>query len=216
LAGKHVVVTAGPTHEDIDPVRYIGNRSSGKMGFAVAEAAARAGARVTLVAGPVNLETPAGVHRENVRGAREMLDAVMKLVTGADVFIGVAAVADYTPESPAARKVKKGPSRLNLELVSTPDIVAAVAALENRPFTVGFAAETENLRENALEKLSRKRLDMIAANRVGQDGLGFESENNEILILTPGGDKDLGKGSKQQLARLLIDEVVARIKGLDV
>jgi len=216
LAGKHVVVTAGPTHEDIDPVRFIGNRSSGKMGFAVAEAAARAGARVTLVAGPVNLETPAGVRRVNVRGAREMLDAVMKQVVGADVFIGVAAVADYTPETPAASKFKKGPSRLSLELVSTPDIVAAVAALENRPFTVGFAAETENLRENALEKLSRKRLDMIAANRVGQGGQGFESEQNEILILTPGGDKDLGKGSKQQLARLLIEEVVARLKGMNV
>ncbi len=216
LAGKHVVVTAGPTHEDIDPVRYIGNRSSGKMGFAVAEAAARAGARVTLVAGPVNLETPTGVHRVNVRGAREMLDAVMKQVIGADVFIGVAAVADYTPETPAASKLKKGPSKLNLELVSTPDIVAAVAALENRPFTVGFAAETENLRENALEKLSRKRLDMIAANRVGQGGQGFESENNEILILVPGEDKDLGKGSKRQLARLLIEEVVARLKGMNV
>jgi phosphopantothenoylcysteine decarboxylase/phosphopantothenate--cysteine ligase len=215
LTGKHVVVTAGPTHEDIDPVRYIGNRSSGKMGFAVAEAAARAGARVTLVAGPVNLETPAGVHRVNVRGAREMLDAVMKEAAGADVFIGVAAVADYTPESPLDRKVKKGPSRLNLELVSTPDIVASVAALEGRPFTVGFAAETENLKENALEKLSRKRLDMIAANRVGQSGRGFDSDENEILILVPGGEKDLGKGSKQRLARLLIEEVVAQLKGMD-
>jgi phosphopantothenoylcysteine decarboxylase/phosphopantothenate--cysteine ligase len=215
LAGKHVVVTAGPTHEDIDPVRYIGNRSSGKMGFAVAGAAALAGARVSLVAGPVNLDTPAGVHRVNVRSACEMRDAVMDLAVSADVFIGVAAVADYTPGHPENRKIKKGASRLNLELVSTPDIVAGVAALENRPFTVGFAAETDNLREHALEKLSRKRLDMIAANRVGQSGLGFESEHNEILILVPGGETDLGKGSKQHLARLLIEEIAARINGVD-
>jgi phosphopantothenoylcysteine decarboxylase/phosphopantothenate--cysteine ligase len=215
LAGKHVVVTAGPTYEDIDPVRFIGNRSSGKMGFAVAEAAALAGARVSLVAGPVNLETPAGVDRINVRGARDMRDVVMGQVTSADVFIGVAAVADYTPGRPAARKIKKGASKLKLDLVSTPDIVTEVAALENRPFTVGFAAETENLRENALEKLSRKRLDMIAANRVGQSGLGFESENNEILILVPGGEKHLGKGSKQELARLLVAEVIARLKVTD-
>jgi phosphopantothenoylcysteine decarboxylase/phosphopantothenate--cysteine ligase len=215
LAGKHVLVTAGPTHEDIDPVRYIGNRSSGKMGFAVAKAAAIAGARVSLVAGPVNLETPAGVHRVDVRGALEMRDAVMELAVSADVFIGVAAVADYTPGHPENHKIKKGASKLNLELVSTPDIVAGVAALENRPFTVGFAAETGNLREYALEKLSRKRLDMIAANRVGQSGLGFESEYNEILLLVPGGEKDLGKGSKQHLARLLVEEIAARIKGVD-
>jgi phosphopantothenoylcysteine decarboxylase/phosphopantothenate--cysteine ligase len=215
LTGKHVVVTAGPTHEDIDPVRYIGNRSSGKMGFAVAEAAALAGARVSLVAGPVNLETPAGVHRMDVRGACEMRNVVMELAASADVFIGVAAVADYTPGHPADRKIKKGASKLKLELVSTPDIVAEVAALDNRPFTVGFAAETEKLREYALEKLSRKRLDMIAANQVGQSGSGFESEYNEILILVPGGEKNLGKGSKRHLAQLLIEEVVARLKGVD-
>jgi phosphopantothenoylcysteine decarboxylase/phosphopantothenate--cysteine ligase len=215
LAGNRVLVTAGPTLEDIDPVRYIGNRSSGKMGFAVAEAAARAGAQVTLVAGPVNLETPPGVHRLNVRGAAEMRDVVIEQADSADVFIGVAAVADYTPESAAAGKIKKGASRLQLDLVSTPDIVAEVAALENRPFTVGFAAETENLRDNALEKLSRKRLDMIAANRVGQTGLGFESEENEILVLTASGEKHLGKGSKRELARRLIEEVAARLKVID-
>jgi len=198
LEGKRVVVTAGPTFEDIDPVRYIGNRSSGKMGFAVAAAAAAAGADVSLVAGPVKLDTPAGVQRTDVRSAGEMRDAAIQLASSADIFIAVAAVADYTPARPAAQKIKKGLSRQKLDLVSTPDIVAEVAALENGPFTIGFAAETEKLKEHAFEKLSRKRLDMIAANRVGQDNSGFESENNEILLLTPDGEKHLGKGSKQQ------------------
>jgi len=212
LQGRTVVVTAGPTYEDIDPVRYIGNRSSGKMGFAVAQAAAVAGARVSLVAGPVGLETPAGVRRINVRGAVEMRDVAVRLAASADIFISVAAVADYTPASPAPQKIKKGVPRQKLDLVSTPDIVAEVAALEDGPFTIGFAAETENLRQHALEKLSRKRLDMIAANRVGQDGSGFESENNEILILTPDGETDLGKGSKRYLAQLLLEEAAKRLK----
>jgi len=215
LEGKRVVVTAGPTFEDIDPVRYIGNRSSGKMGFAVAAAAAAAGANVSLVAGPVKLDTPAGVQRTDVRSAGEMRDAAIQLASSADIFIAVAAVADYTPARPAAQKIKKGLSRQKLDLVSTPDIVAEVAALENGPFTIGFAAETEKLKEHAFEKLSRKRLDMIAANRVGQDNSGFESENNEILLLTPDGEKHLGKGSKQQLAGLLIEEVAARLKGIE-
>jgi phosphopantothenoylcysteine decarboxylase/phosphopantothenate--cysteine ligase len=183
------------------------------MGFAIAAAAAAAGADVGLVAGPVKLETPAGVERTDVRGAQEMRDAAVQLASSADIFIGVAAVADYTPARPAAQKIKKGLPKQKLELVSTPDIVAEVAALEDGPFTVGFAAETEKLKEHAYGKLSRKRLDMIAANRVGQDGSGFESENNEILILVPGGEKHLGKGSKQQLARLLIEEVSVRLKG---
>jgi phosphopantothenoylcysteine decarboxylase/phosphopantothenate--cysteine ligase len=215
LAGRHVVVSAGPTFEDIDPVRYIGNRSSGKMGFAVAAAAADAGARVSLVAGPVRQETPPGVNRVDVRGATEMRDAVMALAASADVFIGVAAVADYTPARRAEQKIKKGLPKQRLELVSTPDIVAEVAALEHGPMTVGFAAETENLREHALEKLSRKRLDMIAANRVGRAGTGFESEDNEILLLTPDGEFPLGAGSKRHLARLLLEEVARRLKGTD-
>jgi len=215
LEGKCVVVTAGPTFEDIDPVRYIGNRSSGKMGFAVAAAAAAAGADVSLVAGPVKLNTPAGVQRTDVRSAGEMRDAALQLASSADIFIAVAAVADYTLAHPAAQKIKKGLSRQKLDLVSTRDIVAEVAALENGPFTIGFAAETEKLKEHAFEKLSRKGLDMIAANRVGQNNSGFESENNEILLLTPDGDKHLGKGSKQQLAGLLIEEVAARLKGIE-
>jgi phosphopantothenoylcysteine decarboxylase/phosphopantothenate--cysteine ligase len=215
LEGKSVVVTAGPTYEDIDPVRYIGNRSSGKMGFAIAAAAAANGAHVSLVAGPVKLETPAGVERTDVRGACEMRDAAVRLASAADIFIAVAAVADYTPARPAAQKIKKGLPKQKLELVSTPDIVAEVAALEDGPFTIGFAAETEKLKEHAFGKLSRKRLDMIAANRVGQDDSGFGSENNEILILVPDGEKNLGRGSKQQLARLLIEEVAARLKEIE-
>ncbi len=212
LEGVRVLISAGPTFEDIDPVRYIGNRSSGRMGFAVARAAVAAGADVSLVAGPVTLETPSGVKRIDVRGAVEMRDEVVRLAATADVFISVAAVADYTPARKAEQKIKKGLPTQKLELVGTPDIVAEVAALDTGPFTVGFAAETENLKEHAIEKLSRKRLDMIAANRVGQDDSGFDSENNEILILVPGGEKYLGKGSKQELARLLIEEAAARMK----
>jgi phosphopantothenoylcysteine decarboxylase/phosphopantothenate--cysteine ligase len=212
LQGYSVVVTAGPTYEDIDPVRFIGNRSSGRMGFAVAEAAAAAGATVSLVAGPVALATPAGVRRLDVRGAVEMRDAAVELAKSADLFIGVAAVADYMPANPAQQKIKKGEPSKQLELISTPDIVAEVAALDHRPFTIGFAAETENLKQHALDKLSRKRLDMIAANRVGQAGSGFESEDNELLILTPDKETDLGKGSKRRLARLLLEEVAKRLK----
>ena len=212
LAGRQVVVTAGPTYEDIDPVRYIGNRSSGRMGFAVAEAAARAGGRVSLVAGPVNLETPPGVSRVDVRSAAEMREAVLGLACDADVFISVAAVADYTPARRAAQKIKKGLPLHSIELAATADIVAEVAALDGGPFTVGFAAETEKLREHARDKLSRKRLDMIAANLVGQHGGGFESEENDILLLSDGEEKHLGRASKGQLAMALIEEVARRLK----
>jgi phosphopantothenoylcysteine decarboxylase/phosphopantothenate--cysteine ligase len=212
LAGKHVVVTAGPTYEDLDPVRFIGNRSSGRMGFAIASAAYEAGARVSLVAGPVRLATPDGIERRDVRSALEMRDTALELAATADVFISVAAVADYRPARPAAQKIKKGLPKQKIELVGNPDIVAEVARMTERPFTVGFAAETENLREHALEKLSRKRLDMIAANQVGIEGTGFESEANEILLITPDGEQNLGKGSKQKLARLLIETVAARLK----
>lgn len=207
LAGRHVVVTAGPTYEDIDPVRFIGNRSSGRMGFAVAAAAAEAGARVSLVAGPVRLETPPGVERRDVRSAIEMHDAVLDLARGADVFFGVAAVADYRPEQLAQNKIKKGKPEQTLRLVSTPDIIAEIAGLPERPFTVGFAAETEHLKAHALEKLSAKSLDMIAANTVGQEGSGFESEENEILLLSADGEIPLGAGSKMELARRLVQEV---------
>lgn len=212
LAGKRVVVTAGPTFEDIDPVRFIGNRSSGRMGFAVAAAAAEAGARVSLVAGPVRLETPPGVERIDVRSAAEMHAAALCLARGADVFFGVAAVADYTPVAAAGQKIKKGSPELSLRLAGTADIVAEVADLPDGPFTVGFAAETERVREHALQKLSDKGLDMIAANRVGVDGSGFDSENNDILLLSADHEVPLGKGSKTELARLLIREVASRLK----
>jgi len=216
LAGMHVLVTAGPTYEDIDPVRFIANRSSGRMGFAIAQAARDAGARVSLVAGPVALETPQGVERKDVRSALEMRDVALRLAVSADVFISVAAVADYRPARPAAQKLKKGLPRQKVELVANPDIVSEVAALEGGPLTVGFAAETEKLKEHALEKLSCKRLDMIAANRVGQAGSGFESDQNEILLLTPSGEQNLGKGSKRKLAQLLIEAVASRLRDADI
>jgi len=216
LSGRHVLVTAGPTYEDIDPVRFIANRSSGRMGFAIAQAAREAGARVSLVAGPVALETPRDVERTDVRSAQEMYAATLDLAAVADVFISVAAVADYRPTRPAAQKLKKGLPKQKIELMVNPDIVSAVAALEQGPLTVGFAAETEKLKEHALEKLSRKRLDMIAANRVGQAGSGFESDQNEILLLTPSGEQNLGKGSKRKLAQLLIQAVASRLKDADI
>jgi len=212
LAGRRVVVTAGPTYEDIDPVRFIGNRSSGRMGFAVAAAAAEAGARVSLICGPVRLETPAGVERRDVRSAVEMRDAAVELARGADVFFGVAAVADYRPEKPESQKIKKGKPEQTLRLVSTPDVIAEIAALAERPFTVGFAAETEQLKAHALGKLSSKRLDMIAANTVGREGSGFESEDNEILLLTADQEIHLGSGSKMELARRLVQEVADRLE----
>ncbi len=211
LAGRRVVVTAGPTREDLDPVRYIGNRSSGRMGFAVAAAAAEAGARVTLIAGPVALDTPAGVERRDVRSALEMHAAVMDAVDGADVFVGVAAVADYRPAERAPGKIKRESGRIRIELVANPDIIAEVAALQPRPLVVGFAAETGDLARHARDKLSRKRLDMIAANLVGRQGSGFESDENEILLVTAEGEKSLGRGPKQRLAALLIDEIAARL-----
>jgi phosphopantothenoylcysteine decarboxylase/phosphopantothenate--cysteine ligase len=168
------------------------------MGFAVAEAARAAGARVSLVAGPVGMDTPEGVERTDVRSANEMREAVLGLAAKADVFISVAAVADYTPASPVAQKIKKGLPKQRLELVSTPDI---------------FAAETENLREYALGKLSSKGLDMIAANRVGMADSGFESNTNEITLLSPQGEVPLGRGSKRDLARKLVSEVAARLRG---
>ena len=210
LSGRRVVVTAGPTYEDIDPVRFIGNRSSGRMGFAVARAACEAGADVTLVAGPVSLMTPAGVERVDVRSALQMRKVALDLASKADVFVSVAAVADYRPLEVADQKIKKGQSERSIQLVSNPDIVAEVAAQPDGPVTVGFAAETEQLLEHAAEKLSRKRLDMIAANRVGIAGSGFESDHNEIVLLTADGQQDLGRGSKQHLAAELV-QAIARL-----
>lgn len=210
LAGVKVVIDAGPTYEDIDPVRFIGNRSSGKMGFAVAEAAARAGADVTLVAGPVALSTPPGVARRvDVRSALQMRDAVMRAVEGADIFIATAAVADWRVADYSARKIKKGPAGAPvLELVENPDILAEVAARNPRPFVVGFAAETDHVVEHAHEKLVRKKLDLLAANRVDEN-IGIGADDNALELIWIGGSETLPHAPKPVLARALVARIAA-------
>jgi phosphopantothenoylcysteine decarboxylase/phosphopantothenate--cysteine ligase len=203
LAGVRVLLTAGPTRERIDPVRFISNRSSGKMGFAVAAAARDAGAEVVLVAGPVQLPTPRGVRRIDVESAADMLAAVQQEVAAADVFISTAAVADYRPAQPAPQKIKKTASSLGVDLERTVDILATVAAAPSRPFVVGFAAETENVEQHARGKLLRKNLDMIAANEVGDDKV-FEKDDNALMVLWGGGRRDLGPGSKTAIAHELV------------
>ena len=211
LAGVRVLVTAGPTREAIDPVRFIGNHSSGKMGFAVAAAARRLGAEVDLVSGPVSLAPPPGVGVVPVGSAAEMHREVLARAAGCDVFIAAAAVADYTPASPARGKLKKEAAPLRLELRPTRDILAEVAALDDPPFTVGFAAETEDLERHARAKLERKRLDLIAGNRVDGTELGFDSDRNALLVLWPGGGRaDLPAGPKTRLARQLLALVSER------
>jgi len=215
LAGKRVLVSAGPTFEDIDPVRFIGNRSSGRMGFAIADAAAAEGAEVTLVAGPVSLETPRGVERVDVRSAREMRDAVLARAGTSDVFIAAAAVGDFRPESTAPQKIKKsGGDPLDLKLVQNPDILAEVAALGVRPFVVGFAAETENVESHAREKLERKRVDLIAANEVGA-GRGFETSDNALLLIWNGGSESLDRADKRELASRLVTRVAERMRATE-
>ncbi|MGA9852237.1 MAG: bifunctional phosphopantothenoylcysteine decarboxylase/phosphopantothenate--cysteine ligase CoaBC [Gammaproteobacteria bacterium] len=209
LKNLRVLVTAGPTREPIDPVRYVSNRSSGKMGFAVARAAAEAGADVTLVSGPTKLATPRDVRRVDVETAVQMHAAVMDQVAKTDIFIATAAVSDYAPERAAAQKIKKRSSSLELKLVKTPDILAEVAARARRPFTVGFAAETEKLESHAREKLQKKRLDMIAANRVG-NGHGFDQDDNTLTVYWKDGAAELGSGPKLELARKLIRLIAER------
>ncbi len=203
LVGVRVLLTAGPTRERIDPVRFISNRSSGKMGFAVAAAARAAGAEVVLVSGPVSLPTPAGVRRVDVECAADMLQAVQREVARADIFISTAAVADYRPAHPADQKIKKTSSSLDIGLERTVDILATVAAAAERPFVVGFAAETENVEQHARGKLARKNLDLIAANEVGDDKV-FEKDDNALMVLWNGGRRDLGPGSKTVIAHDLI------------
>jgi len=203
LAGKRVLVTAGPTRERLDPVRFVSNRSSGKMGFAVAQAARAAGAEVVLVAGPVTLPTPPGVRRIDVESAADMLSAVMAELTGTDVFISTAAVADYRPTRTSHQKIKKTTETLDLPMERTPDILATVAARAERPFVVGFAAETESVEQNARTKLMKKNLDMIAANEVGDDK-AFDCDDNQLIVLARGARYELGRGGKPALARGLI------------
>ena len=205
LTGLKVVVTAGPTREPIDPVRYITNRSSGKMGFAVAAAAREAGAEVVLVTGPVALPTPAAVRRVDVETAEEMYRSVHDEIAGADIFIGCAAVADYRPREAAEQKIKRKAAEMDLALVRSPDTLASVAALPRPPFTVGFAAETHDVAKHARDKLERKGIDMIAANQVGPD-CGFDRETNALTVFWPGGGElALGEGGKGQLARRLVE-----------
>ncbi len=213
LAGRRLLVSAGPTYEDLDPARFLGNRSSGKMGFAIAAVAAARGAQVVLVAGPVHLATPAGVQRIDVRSAAQMHAAVMQALP-CDAYIGAAAVADFTPRAPSAQKIKKQPGQdvLVLELVKTRDILAEVAASAQRPrLVVGFAAETERVADYARAKLERKRLDLICANQVGQGGWGFESDDNALLVIDAAGARALGPAPKAELAGRLLDIVAERL-----
>ncbi len=209
LAGKRVLVTAGPTEEPIDPVRVLTNASSGRMGYAVARAAQEAGAEVTLVSGPVSLATPAGVARIDVRTAQEMFEAVRKRALSSDVFISVAAVADYKAKNPSTQKIKKANGRaVTLELAENPDILAYVAGMKNGPFCVGFAAESEKLAQHAEEKRAKKNLPLLAANLV-QDALG--ADTNSIVLYDDRGEHPLGTGAKLELARKLVEHVAGML-----
>jgi len=210
LAGLNVLITAGPTRERLDPVRYLTNRSSGKMGFAVAAAAREAGAHVTLVSGPVQLATPTGVTRINVESARDMYAAVHRQVADADIFIAAAAVADFQPVTVAKQKIKKQGASVKLELEPAPDIVRSVADMAKRPFVVGFAAETNDVEENARGKLKRKKLDMIAANQVG-DGIAFDCDENALTVIWPAGKVEVARGPKIEIARQLIALIAQRL-----
>ena len=205
LAGKRVVITAGPTREALDPVRYISNHSSGKMGYSLAQAAADAGARTSLVSGPVNLEVPDHVQCLQVESAMQMLEACQALVPDCDIFIACAAVADYRPAEVQTQKIKKGAEdNATLVLVKNPDIVAAVAASTPKPFTVGFAAETQDVLGYARAKMQRKGLDMIIANDVSDSGIGFNSNDNEVTVLWSDGEQALARANKPAIARQII------------
>jgi phosphopantothenoylcysteine decarboxylase/phosphopantothenate--cysteine ligase len=210
LLGLKVVVTAGPTREAIDPVRYITNRSSGKMGYAVAAAAREAGATVVLVSGPVMLSAPQGVRRIDVETAEQMYRAVHDEIAGTDIFIACAAVSDYRPRAESQQKIKRTANEMRLDLVRCPDTLASIAALPKPPFTVGFAAETENVARHAREKLIKKGVDMIAANRVGP-GFGFDKETNALDVFWRGGEVEFDENTKAVLARQLITLIAERL-----
>lgn len=204
LAGQKWLITAGPTREAIDPVRYISNHSSGKMGFAIASAAQQLGAEVTIISGPVSLTTPIHCHKISVTSAIDMHQQAMTLATEANVFVACAAVADYRIDTIANEKIKKSHDTMQLNLVKNPDIVADVAALTNKPFTVGFAAETQDVEHYARGKLARKNLDMIAANNVAESGQGFNSDDNALTVFTANDEKVLPLTSKSELAKQLV------------
>jgi phosphopantothenoylcysteine decarboxylase/phosphopantothenate--cysteine ligase len=208
--GKRVLITAGPTREAIDPVRFVSNRSSGKMGYAVAAAMRAAGAEVVLVSGPVNLEPPPGVRCIEVETAAQMLESVQRELPGTHVLVATAAVADYRPESVADRKIKKKNARMELSMTPTVDILATVAGAAQRPFTVGFAAETDSVEQHARDKLERKNLDMIAANEVGA-AKAFDCDDNALLVLWPGGGRvELARAPKRELATALVELIAER------
>ena len=209
LEGKTVIVTAGPTREAIDPVRYITNRSSGKMGYEMARAARDAGAKVILISGPVGLDEPAGVKRVCIETAEQMFAATHEHIQNIDIFIAAAAVSDYRPKTQQRNKIKKSKSAMQLDLVKSPDTLKSVAKLVDGPFTVGFAAETEQLRENALGKLDAKNLDMIIANKVGPDR-GFDTEDNAVDVFWRGGEKSYPMTAKAELAEQLIQLIANR------
>jgi phosphopantothenoylcysteine decarboxylase/phosphopantothenate--cysteine ligase len=211
LAGLKAVVTAGPTREPIDPVRYITNRSSGKMGYALARAVREAGAEVVLVSGPVALATPAGVRRVDVETAEQMYAAVHAEIADTDIFVGCAAVSDYRPPQPSAEKIKRTSEALRLDLVRSPDTLASVAALPKRPFSVGFAAETRDVASHAREKLVKKGIDMIAANLVGP-ACGFDRETNALEVIWRDGSTRLAENSKLVLARELVELIAERYR----
>ena len=215
LTGKHVVITAGPTREAIDPVRFISNHSSGKQGYALAQAALEAGARVTLVSGPTNIEAPRQSEVIQVDSAEEMYVEVQKLVLDTDIFIGVAAVADYRPKTVPERKIKKSEVAPNapwlLELVQNRDILQSVSNSPNRPFTVGFAAETHNVIANARDKLTHKNLDMIIANKVGDTPVGFNSDDNRTTVLWKDDQRELPIMSKAAVSSKIIALIAEEI-----
>ena len=217
LAGKRVTITAGPTREAIDPVRYISNHSTGKMGFALAAACYAAGAKVTLVAGPVSLDTPNGVQRINVSSAMQMLDVSMnQLKEGCDIFIATAAVADYRVAQVAEHKIKKAGDELAVSLVKNPDIVATIAQQQQRPFMVGFAAETQNVEEYAAAKLVAKKLDMIACNDVSRPDIGFASDENAMTVFFAQSyhmnKRELEKASKQEISQQLVESIADALR----
>jgi len=211
LSGKTVVVTAGPTREPIDPVRFITNRSSGKMGYAIAAAALEQGARVVLISGPTSISPPSGADVHHVESAQEMYDLTHQHISDADIFIATAAVSDYRPAKVQAQKIKKNDTTMRIDLVRSEDILASVAALEGAPFTVGFAAETENVRDYALGKLQRKKLDMIVANQVGK-GKGFDSDQNAVNVYWKAGEQSFSTAEKTELARDLLKLIAERFE----
>ncbi len=212
LAGRKLVITAGPTREALDPVRYLSNHSSGKMGYALAQAAVEAGARVVLISGPTQLQVPPRVTMLAVTSALEMYAAALAQAADCDLFIGAAAVADYRPVQRSEQKIKKAASdSLSLELVKNPDIIAAVAALKPKPYTVGFAAESEQLVAYARDKLVRKGLDLVIANNITEPGIGFNSDDNAVTLVDTQGEEALTQRSKAQLARDLIARLAARL-----